>query len=358
MNGMKNYLIKHGEGQFIQTVQNERGRLKPNQFLNIDSILEAALQKLIIKPLKSYIYELFIKHYTESGNLKLLSRNIRLAQEKSPQEYGVVEGMLPLPTDAMLNMQQNMHNLCQSYSPIKKLEYLLKSISTLSESYEKRKFQSRDCSHPLIQQSKREFNRSLSGDQLLPMLVYVIVQCGLITAEFEVEYMLGLLHPQILNGDGSYYLILLSSAVQVLKAMFHSSIGLEDRQLALPSNQPSQKVVNKMFSESSPKPLAMAYLKIMFPDEGSSNITCKTVPVRNNMTTKEVCRMLAHTFRITNHEDYCLYRIKQNGIEDIQLMDHECPQFIKSQMMEKGESAMFAYKRCDAKFVWPIASPD
>ena len=51
------------------------------------------------------------------------------------------------------------------------------------------------------------------------MFIYVLVQCGLVSAEIEADYMWGLLHPCLLNGNGGYYLTTLSSAVHVLKQL-------------------------------------------------------------------------------------------------------------------------------------------
>ena len=49
------------------------------------------------------------------------------------------------------------------------------------------------------------------------MLIYVLVHCGIVTAEIEVDYIWGLIHPSLLNGEGGYYLTSLSSAILVLK---------------------------------------------------------------------------------------------------------------------------------------------
>ncbi|OTF70098.1 RAB GDP/GTP exchange factor-like protein [Euroglyphus maynei] len=378
MNGMKNYLMKNGEGDFIKIVQNERSRLKPNQFLNIDSILEVSLQKLIIKPLKNFLYELFIRSHTMSGSLKILSTNIKLAQNKSPEELGIRPELLPIEPRIMAEIQKNLRRLQQSYSPIKKLEHLLRCVAIINGNYKEKMSKSDD--------KKTKYNRAFSGDDLLPMLVYLIVHCGVISAEIESEYMLGLIHPSILNGEGSYYLTVLSSAIQVLKTMYtaDNSRALEDiitlngtagvqSMFSIIRAQPSENLQRQMNSTTAngkslgltTPPLALpsianmqAYMKIMIPNELTSIITCKTVPVRHNMTTKEVCRMIAHTFRITNPEDYALYRIKENGLEEIQLLDNEYPQVIKSELMARNESTMFAYKRCDAKFIWPITSPN
>ena len=92
-------------------------------------------------------------------------------------------------------------------------------------------------------------------------------------------------------------------------------------------------------------------MKIKIPDVLTCSIISKTLPVRPNMTTKEACKMIAHKFKITNPEDYGLFKLI-NG-EEIQLNDNELPQSVKSESTSTGIDCQFAYKRCDAKFIWP-----
>jgi len=394
MNGMKNYLIKHGEGEFISIVKAQRSRLKPNQFLNIDSILECTLQKLIIRPLKNFIYETCIRAYNSNGALKILSHNIKLAQNKPPEELGVRPELLPIEPKVMAQMQQNLRRLQQSYSPIKKLEHLLRCVGILTGAC-RDKLKALP-NGPGKNPSKPSYSRSLSGDDMLPLLLYIIVHCGVISIEIEIEYMLGLLHSSILNGgDGSYYLTVWSSAIQVLKSMYSMNDTRSPHQLddvistsstnqVLPASMSSDSSNRNSFrwqvasssrlhngsssnhsiqdqmgsSNNSPNlcSLQASYMRILFPNELTSSITCKTVPVRHNMTTREVARMIAHTYRITNPEDYALYRIKD--LEEIPLHDSDYPQVLKSELIARGEQCpMFAYKRCDAKFIWPQELP-
>ena len=46
----------------------------------------------------------------------------------------------------------------------------------------------------------------------LPLFVWVLVQCGFHRAEIEAEYMWGLAHPSLFNGEAGYYLTTLTSA--------------------------------------------------------------------------------------------------------------------------------------------------
>jgi len=39
------------------------------------------------------------------------------------------------------------------------------------------------------------------------------------------------------------------------------------------------------------------------------SIITKTLPVRPNMTTRDVCKIIAHKVRITNPQDYGLFKL-------------------------------------------------
>ena len=377
MNGIKNYLVKHGEGQLDQTINNERTKLKPNEFLNIDAILESALHRLVIKPLKNFLYQLFITEYTKNGSLKVLSQNIKEAQTKSPQELGVRPELLSMDSKTMIEIQKHLCRLQQSYSPLKKLEHLLATISTIYNTI-RHKLKKRSTTES-NGQSKSEY-ASFGADDFLPVLIYVLIHCGVISAEIEADYMLGLLQSSILSGEGGYYLTTLSSAVNALKHMNQSSTdccttnsSTHSTEISGPTNaNPNANPVLRMNSSSSENSVSStsgghspytqiklpmiadqkAYLKIMIPDEFTSSIAMKTLPMRPNMTTKEVCKMIAHKFKITNAEDFGLFKVV-NG-DETQLNDTDLPQFIKAQAMATGLECQFAYKRFDAKFVWPL----
>lgn len=88
-------------------------------------------------------------------------------------------------------------------------------------------------------------------------------------------------------------------------------------------------------------------MKVVVPDELHGSILTKTLPARPHMTTKEVCKIIAHKARITNPQDYALYRLVDG--EETMLGDNECPQDFTS----NGKHVMLAYKRIDAKIAWP-----
>lgn len=52
-------------------------------------------------------------------------------------------------------------------------------------------------------------------------------------------------------------------------------------------------------------------LRVLIPDELHGSLNTRTLPVRPNMNTRDVCRILAHKIRCTNPQDYGLFKLVQ-----------------------------------------------
>ena len=76
----------------------------------------------------------FIPYFHRTGQLEKLSENIRYARTKSAQELGVKCGILPPEGDALQAIYHYLHKMQKTYSPLKKLEYLLGATSVLTNS--------------------------------------------------------------------------------------------------------------------------------------------------------------------------------------------------------------------------------
>lgn len=89
MNGIKNYLVKHGEQDLHALIEQERSKLQYTEFLNIDAILEGVLQKVVLQPLKPHLYHILVKESSRNGSLHLLSENMAIVRGKSAEELGI-----------------------------------------------------------------------------------------------------------------------------------------------------------------------------------------------------------------------------------------------------------------------------
>ncbi|GAB6024335.1 hypothetical protein CHUAL_009504 [Chamberlinius hualienensis] len=331
MSGMANYLVNSGEGKFSQLVQEQRAKLQPNEFLNLDAILEGVLHRIVVKPLKQHIYQLFVKAYSANGAVAMLSDSIKFARTKTPEQLGLKPHLHPPKDQIMEKIRCYFSKLQKAYSPLKKLENLLAAISFIYQSI----LQKHDGEH-----------QSIGADDFLPFLLYVLVHCGLIAAEVEAEYMWGLLHPSLLSGEAGYYLTTLSSAVHVLKNL-HRCHGQKLDQINKRSDQNGERKVASCLCESD------GFLKILIPNEQNGSIMFKTVPVRPNMTSKDICRMVAHRLSVTNPQDYALFKLFDG--EEFMLSDSCYPWMIGMEMAGAGSDISFVYKRVDAKIAWPVS---
>lgn len=188
--------------------------------------------------------------------------------------------------------------------PLAKLEILLSIVSMI------------------IETTTNTRGQALGADDFLPLLVYIVAKCGFIAAEIEAEFMWCLLQPSLLNGEAGYYLTALCSAVHVLKSFITSEQDgtgtLDVSKIALiPFANFQPKIISFIFHfpfaraqfRSSSLPACSSVLRVIIPDEYNGSLQTRTLPIRPHTTTKEVCRTIAHKARVTNPQDYGLFKL-------------------------------------------------
>ena len=88
----------------------------------------------------------------------------------------------------------------------------------------------------------------------------------------------------------------------------------------------------------------------MIPDEKNGSIVTRTLPIRPGSTARDLCRMMAHKLRVTNPQDFALYKLVDG--HEFLLGDNECPHKIRG--ADGGKHCMIAFKRIEAKIAWPL----
>ena len=118
MNGMKNYLIRHGEGDLHALISEERTKLNSDQFLNVDLLLEESMHALIIGPLTEYLRQ----------SLQLHTKpNV----PNNPMETESAESDKLNSRDQMA-FEDCMRQIKDTLSPLDKLAHLLTGIKVVS----------------------------------------------------------------------------------------------------------------------------------------------------------------------------------------------------------------------------------
>ncbi|PAV78835.1 hypothetical protein WR25_00435 [Diploscapter pachys] len=316
MNGMKNYLVKHGEGKLHDIIEEESSRLSANQFLNIDAVLESVLHKLLIKEVKSLLYYTLVNSMARTGELKRLSHGLNAIRPIELNKYGFTnEQNLVVPSAAVMDqVKQYLRKMQHHYSPIKKLENLLKVIGLVL-----------CCQKDINYELTVTGSRIPSRNDLVRWLVYIFTRTQTMCCEIEAYYMWELLPQQIYMQDSFYYLHALYTAISILKS---------DKLYLLDENgRPGFASID--FNIQWHNPSAMSgvhdvFITVAIPDEITGCIRYATMPNVPHMNTARLNRIIAHQHGITNPDDYGLYLIV-NGFENL-LSPTECPDVIRDRL--------------------------
>lgn len=93
-------------------------------FLVADVVLEKAMHKCILKPLKGHIEAMLKEFHTADGSWKQLKENLQLVRQRNPQELGVF-----VPTPDFVDIEKikvKFMTMQKMYSPEKKVMLLLR----------------------------------------------------------------------------------------------------------------------------------------------------------------------------------------------------------------------------------------
>uniref|UniRef100_A0A9J8BPF0 Ras and Rab interactor 2a n=1 Tax=Cyprinus carpio carpio TaxID=630221 RepID=A0A9J8BPF0_CYPCA len=293
----------------------------------IDQVMEKAMHKCVLKPLKPVIEAALRDFQVSSGTWQQLKENLVLAKAKQPQEMGV-DGALPPDAVAIEKIRHKFHNMCKMYSPEKKVSLLLsvcKLIYTIMES---------------------NSGRMYGADDFLPMLTYVMAQCDMPQLDAEIEYMMELLDPSLLHGEGGYYLTSAYGAMSLIK-------NFQEDQAARVLSSETRNTLHQWHRRrtthrTTPSVddfqvnslLDMNYLRVALQN-ASSGCTAKTLQVQPYTTTEEVCQICADKFKISDPENYALFLLMDETTQQLALDTY--PQRIKAELHSRPQPQIFYF---------------
>lgn len=167
------------------------------------------MHKCVLKPLKAVVSLALQEFQVRSGEWRELKENLALAKARQPQDLGVTVTLPPHPM-AIEKIRQKFHTMIKLYSPEKKVHMLLKVCRLIYTIMEDNSggFQQKNMFCVFFFPAFFDCVPFLSGrpygaDDFLPMLTYVLAQCDLPQLDNEILYMMELLDPSLLQGEGS-----------------------------------------------------------------------------------------------------------------------------------------------------------
>ncbi|XP_070834126.1 ras and Rab interactor 2-like [Chaetodon trifascialis] len=286
----------------------------------IDRVLEKSMHKCMLKPLKPVVSMALQEFQVHSGEWQELKENLSLAKARQPQEMGVADTLAP-DLMAIEKIKHKFHTMSKLYSPEKKVAMLLrvcKLVYTIMED---------------------NSGRLYGADDFLPMLTYVLAQCDMPQLDNEILYMMELLDPSLLHGEGGYYLTSAYGAMSLIR-------NFQEEQAARVLSSETRDTLHQWHRRRTTQHSAPSiddfqnYLRVAL-QEMDSGCTAKTLPVQPYTTVEEVCQLCAQKFKVLDPENYSLFLVMEGSSQQLALDTH--PQKIKAELHSRAQATPFHF---------------
>uniref|UniRef100_A0A8C3G1K1 Si:ch211-168d1.3 n=1 Tax=Cyclopterus lumpus TaxID=8103 RepID=A0A8C3G1K1_CYCLU len=179
----------------VQLLQGLRLFLSQAKYL----ALERAMFSCVLRPLRSHLEKALMASHNQDGSSQRLTQNlIRLKGDAAMERLGVRTGV---PDGREVErVKQKLLLMQRTHSPIDKVLLLLQVCK---------------CVHKAM----GSLHGEMSWEDFLPSLSYVIVECNRPHILIEVEYMMELLEPSWLGGEGGYYLTSVYASLGLIQSL-------------------------------------------------------------------------------------------------------------------------------------------
>uniref|UniRef100_A0AAV2J215 VPS9 domain-containing protein n=1 Tax=Knipowitschia caucasica TaxID=637954 RepID=A0AAV2J215_KNICA len=164
----------------------------------IDILVERSIHKVALKPVASHLYGCIQTSRSSDGILDRLQRNQRPLQAGGVGQLGGSEGVGVPDQVTLERIRERWDTMHEAYSPNKKVEVLLKVCKNI---------------YHCMSAGTESTGAVLGADDFLPCLSWVLLQSDVVALQVDTEYMMELLDPTQLQGEGGYYLTSLYAAL-------------------------------------------------------------------------------------------------------------------------------------------------
>ncbi|XP_017295719.1 ras and Rab interactor 3 isoform X2 [Kryptolebias marmoratus] len=170
--------------------------------LEIDSLVELSVHKVALKPVSAHLYNYIHTSRTNDGSFERLQSNFLVLEKKEVQDLGGSAGV-GVPDSVILErIKQRWSSMHEAYSPNKKIQILLKVCKSIYHSM------SANTSSGTV----------FGADDFLPCLTWVLLRSNLVALQVDTDYMMELLDPTQLQGEGGYYLTTLYASLYYISS--------------------------------------------------------------------------------------------------------------------------------------------
>uniref|UniRef100_A0A087XDF8 Si:ch211-168d1.3 n=1 Tax=Poecilia formosa TaxID=48698 RepID=A0A087XDF8_POEFO len=256
-----------------------------------DLALERAMFSCILRPLKCHLEKALTSFHSRDGSTQCLTQNLlRLKGNGAMERLGVRTGV----PDAreVERVKQKLILMQRTHSPIDKVLLLLQVC----------KFVHKICPN--------QTGQDVSWDDFLPALSYVIVECNRPHLLVEVEYMMELLEPSWLGGEGGYYLTSVYASLCLIQSLeqdqpFSGCLTPQVQEALKEWSCRRTLEAQKQKETQQSQPHLQRCVRILFQDGERSAV--QTLQWRAGETSQALAQLCASTFGVSDPQQYTLF---------------------------------------------------
>ncbi|XP_032365471.1 ras and Rab interactor 2 isoform X2 [Etheostoma spectabile] len=168
----------------------------------IDSLIELSLHKVALKPVAAHLYSCIHVSRTNDGSFKSLLSNLPGLEKSGVEQLGGSAGVGVPDSVTLERIQQRWTSMHEAYSPNKKVQILLKVCKSIYHSMS----------------ANASSGTAFGADDFLPCLTWVLLRSDVVTLHLDTDYMMELLDPTQLQGEGGYYLTTLYASLYYISS--------------------------------------------------------------------------------------------------------------------------------------------
>ncbi|XP_029106845.1 ras and Rab interactor 1-like isoform X2 [Scleropages formosus] len=285
-----------------------------------DLALEKALFRCVLKPLKGRLDSALRLLHERDGSLRLLADGLRATRDGPLERFGVRVAVLD--AGGVERIRQKLALMQRAYSPVDKVVLLLQVCKAV------------------YQAMRGDAAQQFGADEFLPALSYVLVQCNMPELLLEVEYMMELLDPSWLTGEGGYYLTSVYASLCLIQSQPEAVPPGGVTRKARESLTEWSRRRSKDAQQQKDNQKQQTFVRVLFQDGDCSSV--KTLRCKVDDSGEALAGLCAASFGVAQPENYALYWRAGEGAQP--LPAHVRIQDLRNQ---SGGAPSLAYQPCD-----------
>ncbi|XP_073764118.1 ras and Rab interactor 2 isoform X2 [Danio rerio] len=286
-----------------------------------DLALEKALFGCVLKPLKVQLQQTLVSLHTRDGSLQRVTESLLAHQEGALERLAVRVGVLDVR--GVERAKAKLMLMQRSHSPIDKVLLLLQVCKSVYKAM------------------GTQPGQDVGSDDFLPALSYVLIQCNIPQLLLETEYMMELLEPSWLTGEGGYYL----TSVYASLCLIQSKPGTTPTSGLTNEAQEYLREWSRRRGQEAKThkdtQLKQRFVRILFQDEIRSGV--RTLLWKAGENVDALAQSCAALFGVSEPQHYCLFWRNEGEMRPL-------PAHVQPHQLGTHEGASLSYLRSDHDF--------